>query len=142
MHIEHTDESSTQRRPNVCLIDDDDIMLSLFTRIIQRSGCDVEAAKGPKEAMAALSSTTFDLVICDLRMPDMSDGEELLGIIHKSFPQLSIVMMSCDVPSEVHERLIAAGASDCVTKPITVATVSTLINTLNNPELCRLPDAS
>lgn len=142
MHIEHNHESAEKRRPKICLVDDDNIMLSLFSRIIQRSGCDVVTAKGPKDAMAVLSSGTFDLVICDLRMPDMEDGEKLLSLIRKLLPQLSIVMMSCDVPVEVHERLLAAGASGCVTKPITVAIVSSLVDTLDDPELCRLPHAA
>lgn len=126
---------SMTRRPNVCLIDDDDIMLSLFSRIIQRSGCDVETAKGPKAAIAVLASSHFDMVICDLRMPDASDGEKLLELIRKLYPQLSIFMMSCDFTTAVYDQLVKAGASDCVIKPITVTDVIELVGTLGKPEL-------
>ena len=142
MQVEVADNAPAVRRPNVCLIDDDDIMLSLFSRIVQRSGCDVVTAKGPEAAAKLLASTPVDMVISDHRMPDMADGEELLSLLHEKYPQLAIMMMSCDFSVDVRNSLQAAGATACIAKPLTVDCVAGLIDALHDPALCRDPKAA
>ncbi len=139
MQTEHSYCETTVRKPNICLIDDDDLMLSLFLRIVQRSGCDVVTAKGPDAAAKVLASTQVDMVISDLRMPDMADGEKLLNFVHETYPQLAITMMSCDFTADTRTRLVAAGATACIAKPLTVDCVAGLIDALDNPALCREP---
>ncbi len=142
MQVEVADNAREVRRPNVCLIDDDDIMLSLFSRIVQRSGCDVVTAKGPEAAAKLLASTPVDMVISDHRMPDMADGEALLSLLHGKYPQLAIMMMSCDFSADARNSLQAAGATACIAKPLTVDCVAGLIDALNDPALCRDPGAA
>ena len=142
MRLEVANNEPAVRRPNVCLIDDDDIMLSLFSRIVQRSGCDVVTAKGPEAAATLLASTRVDMVISDLRMPDMADGEKLLSLFHEMYPQLAIIMMSCDFSADVRNSLQAAGATACIAKPLTVDCVAGLIDALADPALCREPKAA
>lgn len=137
MQVEDANKESTVRRPNVCLVDDDDIMLSLFSRIIQRSGCDVVTARGPEAATELLASTPVDMVISDLRMPDISDGEKLLSLLHEKYPQLAIMMMSCDFSADARNSLQTAGATACIAKPLTVDCVAGLIDALGDPTLCR-----
>lgn len=137
MQIEHANIEPEVRRPNVCLIDDDDIMLSLFSRIIQRSGCDVMTAKGPEAAVKLLASTRVDLVISDLRMPAEADGEKLLSLLHEKYPRLAIMMMSCELSADARSKLMAAGATACIAKPLTVNCIAGLVDALDNPALSR-----
>lgn len=139
MQVEHSDSEPAVRKPTVCLIDDDDIMLSLFLRIVERSGCNVVTAKGPEAAAKLLASTPVDMIISDHRMPDMADGEGLLNHVRETYPQLAITMMSCDFTADTHARLVAAGASTCVAKPLTVDCVAGLVDALDNPALSRKP---
>lgn len=139
MHADNERTEPAVRRPSVCLVDDDDLMLSLFLRIVQRSGCDVVTARGPEAAAKLLASTQVDMVISDLRMPDVADGEALLRLLHEKYPQLAINMMSCDFSTEARNRLMAAGATGCVAKPLTVKCVAGLIDALDDPALCREP---
>ena len=139
MPVESYNSEPAVRKPNVCLVDDDDIMLSLFLRIVERSGCDVVTAKGPEAAAKLLASTPVDLIISDHRMPDMVDGEGLLNLVHETYPQLAITMMSCDFTADAHTRLVAAGATACVAKPLTVDCVAGLVDALDNPALSREP---
>lgn len=137
MPEEDAKDRPTTRKPNICLVDDDDLMLSLFARIIKRCGCDVVSAKGPEPAIALLASTQVDMVISDLRMPEDSDGENLLSLLYATYPQIPITMMSADFTDVARQRLMSAGAIECIAKPLTVESVTVLIDTLDNPELCR-----
>lgn len=139
MHQVDMSDESVARKPRICLVDDDEIMLSLFSRIIKRTGCDVVTAQGPEAATTLLASTRVDMVISDLRMPDICDGEKLLGHLRECYPQLEIMMMSGDFSADTHARLTAAGATQCIQKPLTVDRVTGLIDALKNPELRREP---
>ncbi len=82
------------------------------------------------------------MVISDLRMPDICDGEKLLNILHEKYPQLAIMMMSCDFSPDARNSLQAAGATACIAKPLTVDCVAGLIDALGDPTLCREPKAA
>lgn len=139
MQEEHSGNEPAIRKPNVCLVDDDDIMLSLFLRIVERCGCNVVTAKGPEAAVKLLASTPVDMIISDHRMPEMTDGESLLHHVRESHPQIAIMMMSCDFTADTHARLVAAGATSCIAKPLTVDCVAGLVDALDNPALSRQP---
>src|SRR5574341_1587248 len=59
------------------LVDDEENILALFKRILEKEGYEVECACSGDQALAKLETTWFDLVITDLKMPGM-DGLELL----------------------------------------------------------------
>ena len=65
------------RRPQILAVDDDDVARSLVKAVLEPEGCDVMLAAGGREAIHAAARKTFDLVICDLAMPDI-DGFEVV----------------------------------------------------------------
>jgi CheY-like chemotaxis protein len=62
---------------NILVVDDDEMMRSFFADILKEEGYAVETAGHGKEGFEALNRSDFDLVLTDLRMPDIS-GLELM----------------------------------------------------------------
>ena len=127
------------RKPSVCLVDDDDLMLSLFSRVLKRTGCDVVTAKGPEAAAQVLASTLIDVLISDLRMPTIAEGEQLLTDAHRRYPSLAIWMMSSEFCADMRYRLMKAGAARCIEKPFNADSIGHLIDQLAIPNLIRTP---
>lgn len=129
----------TTRRPNVCLVDDDAMMRSLFSRVLKRTGCDVVTAKGPEDAADVLANTQVDVMISDLRMPTIADGEKLLKHAQTLYPGLAVWMMSSEFCTEMRHHLLNAGAAQCIEKPFSPDSIGHLIDQLDIPDLMRDP---
>jgi CheY-like chemotaxis protein len=72
----------------VLVVDDEAAITSLLTRALGSQACDVTAVKGGRAALSALERERFDLVLCDLMMPEMS-GEEVYREATRRWPQLA-----------------------------------------------------
>lgn len=77
----------------------------------------VLTAHNGKEAVDILRSEKVDLVISDLRMPEM-DGFELLAIISAVYPFLPAIVMTAFATPEIEERLNVAGSYRLLEKPL------------------------
>lgn len=67
----------------VMLVDDDQSILHLFTRVLEGDGYHVESAENVNDAMAALSSRNFDVVVTDIHMPGLQGTDLLREIKHR-----------------------------------------------------------
>lgn len=74
------------------------------------------AANG-REAIATLASRPVDLVVTDLRMPDV-DGFALLSHISRNFPFLPTIVMTAFATGEVQKQVAGAGSLSLLEKPL------------------------
>jgi signal transduction histidine kinase/CheY-like chemotaxis protein len=77
-------------RPRVLAADDDPVSLALVKAALESQGCEVTLAHGGREAVYAAHAGNFDLVVCDIVMPDL-DGFEVVA-------QLKAAEHTRDVP--------------------------------------------
>ncbi len=100
------------------IIDDDLLVRHSIVTYLQDSGYQVLSAGEAKTALSLLEAGERpDLVITDLRMPDM-DGLQLLQTLHDSYPELPVIVISgAGVMSDVVAAL-RLGARDYLIKPI------------------------
>lgn len=99
----------------IVIADDNDLLRSLIAEILQDAGYSVVEARTGKEALWYLDSfSDFSLLITDLAMPDI-EGIELITILKKSHPDLSIVAISGDFDSLHVARLL--GVKGVLPKP-------------------------
>jgi CheY-like chemotaxis protein len=66
---------------HVLLIDDDQGTMDLLKEVLQKEGYAVDEAKSGQEALAQARAVPFDVVLADLRLPDL-DGIEVLRTLH------------------------------------------------------------
>jgi CheY-like chemotaxis protein len=84
---------STDFAPRVLLVDDDPLVLQIHQAILESNGFVCRTAGDGFEALRLLRQTPPDILISDLRMPNMS-GFELLAIIRRRFPQIAVIVIS------------------------------------------------
>jgi len=73
------------------IVEDDESQRLLYEEELQEEGHDVVLAKNGKEALKCLEGTLFDLIILDIRMPEM-DGTEALGKIASRYKETPVIL--------------------------------------------------
>ena len=102
---------------SILIVDDEQDMSQLLRRSLQPElNCRIETASSGRQALQMLSSDRFDLVLADIKMPEM-DGLELLEKIKSTHPDLTVVMMTAYGTVETAVQAMRDGAYDFVTKP-------------------------
>jgi len=99
----------------ILVVDDTEINRHYLKKILEAGGFDVEMASSARAACELLRSRRYQLVITDLRMPDMSGIDLLKGVRAERLPVGVIVLTAFGEPSDA---LLAmkAGADDFITK--------------------------
>lgn len=102
----------------VLIVDDEPAVLFALSEALadRRRGVKVATAANGEEAVAILESEKVDLVVTDLRMPEM-DGFELLAWLRRGFPHLPVIVMTA-FGAETVSRL--DGAPEVLEKPFDV----------------------
>lgn len=104
---------------SVLIIDDDAALCRLVVDGLGREGFEVRSATLPEDALAAIASTSFDVVLVDINMPRMN-GLELSRRILDQQPDLPVVVITAFGSLETAISAIRAGAYDFVTKPFEI----------------------
>ena len=100
----------------IIIIDDEPKMGKILTRVLAREGHEVLAFVHPAEALEALAQQPADLVLTDLKMPDM-DGLELMRRARQLVPGLDVIMMTAYASAETAVKAMKEGAFDYLIKP-------------------------
>lgn len=129
----------------ILFVDDESRVLDGLRRLLrgQRREWEMVFALGPHEALAELEAGPFDVVVTDMRMPEM-DGAELLGRVERAHPQTVRLVLSGH--SELDSVLRAAKtAHQFLSKPCegqvlveTIQRTCLLQGLLRSPELLRI----
>src|SRR5213596_1604612 len=102
--------------PNILVVDDELSMRQFLTHLFQREGHTVRVAENGRHAMALLREQPADVVISDVKMPDMG-GIELLRAARELNSSIEIIMMTAFANEETAHEAFLLGAFDFVHKP-------------------------
>lgn len=119
LHSEPSSPPAPTRRPRLLVVDDVATNRDLLRLQLTRYGYDVQTASSGVETLALVASTHFDLVLLDIRMPEM-DGMEVLRLIRASHSLLALPVIMVTAEDQ-EQRLIEAlrlGANDYLSKPL------------------------
>ena len=100
----------------ILIIEDEKEMAATYGQILSSSGRDYVVCTEPKEALALVSQEKPEVVLCDLRMPEI-DGMELVERIKAEWPHLPVVMITGYATIDVAVEAMQKGASDFLAKP-------------------------
>ncbi len=100
----------------IVIVDDEPRMAAVVAKALERDGHTCEQCGSAEAALATVEARGADVVVSDLRMPDM-DGLELLRRLHAARPELPVILLTAhaSVPSAV--AAMRDGAFDYVAKP-------------------------
>jgi two-component system response regulator PilR (NtrC family) len=110
---------ATLKRPRVLVVDDERSLRELLSIVLTREGYEVTSAESGRQALALLEKHPVDLLISDIRMPDLN-GVDVLRAAKQSDPDVPVVMMTAFASTETAVEALRLGASDYVTKPFDV----------------------
>jgi CheY-like chemotaxis protein len=102
----------------ILVVDDEPSVLFALSEGLsdRRRGVRVSTAANGIEAVAVLEAEPIDLVLTDLRMPDM-DGFELLTFLRRNHAAVPVILMTALGNAETSARLATAGSFECLPKP-------------------------
>lgn len=107
----------------VLYIEDDPVNVMLMQGIVDLgSGCRLQVARSGAEALSAVATTGVDLVLCDLRLPDVA-GNVLLAELRATGLAAGVPALLVTAESEDEAARLArqGGFDGCWTKPLDVA---------------------
>jgi PAS domain S-box-containing protein len=109
------------RGQHILYVDDEEAIIFLMTRLLERQGYRVSGYTDPREALAAVRAdpAQFDLAVTDFNMPVMS-GLEVAQALKEIRPALPVVMASGYITEELRAKAPAAGIRELIYKPNTV----------------------
>jgi DNA-binding NtrC family response regulator len=102
----------------ILVVDDEDIVRTSCSRTLSPEGYEVRLAKNGVEGLKMASEERFDLVLTDLKMPDM-DGIEVLRIIKEKWPETAVIIVTGYQTVDTAVKAIKLGAYDYIEKPFT-----------------------
>ncbi len=100
----------------ILIVDDEKRMRHIIQLMLEREGFKTEQAENGKKALDMLKHKRFDMVITDLKMPEM-DGLSLLEEVGKINPDFPIVVITAYGTIENAVEAMQKGAIDYITKP-------------------------
>jgi DNA-binding NtrC family response regulator len=100
----------------ILVIDDDPTTCRLLQEVLSREGYAVETAEKGREALEKAATVLFDVVLADVRLPDL-DGVEVLRALRQLSPDTVVIMMTAFGCIETAIESIQEGAYDYLSKP-------------------------
>ena len=94
----------------ILVVDDDDLTVKLLQKVLEAWDARVEVAQNGKEALTKLARENFDLLVCDIRMPEMT-GQQLFQHIQDNgyLPPQRILFLTGEKSAAVKQFLDTSG---------------------------------
>lgn len=109
-------DSQTSEETRILIVDDEEPVRRLLSRLLERNGYSCETAQDAAEAAAALGVGHFDLLLTDMSMPGDS-GLDLIRASSKLYPDLATVMVTAVDDRAIANEALALGAYGYIIKP-------------------------
>ncbi|OGR31001.1 MAG: Fis family transcriptional regulator [Desulfuromonadales bacterium GWD2_61_12] len=106
----------TAEKYRLLIVDDEESMREVLSILLQREGYEVDSAGDGAQALCRLKEQGYDLVITDIKMPQVT-GLELLAHIRERFPETLVIMVTAFSTTEEAVEAMKQGAYDYITKP-------------------------
>jgi two-component system sensor histidine kinase/response regulator len=126
----HIEEFKIQKNARILLAEDNFINQQVCLRILHKLGLQAETVITGIEAVDAVKSKEFDLILMDCQMPDM-DGYEASTVIRElkgKEKEIPIVAMTANALVGDREKCINAGMNDYISKPINIRELAAILS--------------
>jgi two-component system, NtrC family, nitrogen regulation response regulator NtrX len=103
--------------PGILVIDDERAIRNTLKEILSYEKYSVDLAENAKQALEMIRNNEYDVILCDIKMPEM-DGLELLPLLLDAHPDSPVVMISGHGNIDTAVEAIKKGAYDFIEKPL------------------------
>ena len=113
----------TPHRPGTILvIDDEPSVVRALTDLLRRDGYRVATASNGRHALAQLQEQHYDVILCDLRMPEL-DGPAFYAILAREYPALRqrVIFLTGDTGGEASRTFLTQSGRPWLRKPSPIA---------------------
>ncbi len=121
-----------KRRQTILVVDDEPMVLDLFQRILSKERYTLLTASNGKQALELVRKKRPDLVILDLKLPDMS-GIETLRRINRLSENTEVIIITGYGAMKTAKIAMKLGAYDYITKPFDISDIKALIKDALSP---------
>ncbi len=116
----------------ILVVDDEKMICEEFSALLQEEGHEVDTALRGAEAIQKVQQSRYDLIFLDVLMPRM-EGREVFEKI-KTVSEVPIAIMSGYMPKSKEKEVLALGAVACLRKPLDIARVKNLVNSIGKQQ--------
>ena len=103
-------------KSTILIVDDDESMRKTMSLVLGKKGYETETAGTGQEAIEKARKRFFNLVLLDIKLPDI-EGLELLGPLKEMYPDMVTIMATAYASVETAIKALNEGASAYITKP-------------------------
>jgi DNA-binding NtrC family response regulator len=111
---------------NILIIDDEKSLLDLLSVVLKKEGYRVKTCQAPAKVFEILQNDELDLVICDIKLPQIS-GMEILKYVRENRPEVPVIMITAYGSLKQAVEALKAGAIDYILKPFDVDELKIII---------------
>ncbi|MBK8466865.1 MAG: sigma-54-dependent Fis family transcriptional regulator [Chloracidobacterium sp.] len=112
--------------PNILIVDDEQSYRQLLSLVFETDGNNIRTAMNGRQALELLQEGPADIIISDVKMPDM-DGIEMLRAVRETLPDIGVVLMTAFASVETAREAFKLGADDFITKPFDVEELKLIV---------------
>ncbi len=106
-------------KSRILVVDDEESIREFLEIMLKKEGYEVSTAEDGQKAKEVLQKKSFDMVISDLQMPNVT-GIELLKHVKDSYPETVFMLITAFGTTETAVEAMKMGAYDYVTKPFKI----------------------
>jgi len=117
----------SRKNVDILVVDDDPSLRDMLSIILKKEGYRVQCADAARSALDILKAAKADLVISDIKMPDLS-GIELLKKIKGIDPSIPVIMITAYASTADAVEAMKLGAENYVTKPFNIEELKVVVN--------------
>jgi DNA-binding NtrC family response regulator len=116
-------------QPKIYVVDDDELIVSMLTRLLKGNGYEVRTANTADGIVGKIKSWSPAVVLLDIRILDQSGIDVLKEIVKQDLPT-QVVMVTADDTAETAVKAMKLGAVDYLTKPFNVDEVKIVLQNI------------
>ena len=105
------------QKANILIVDDEEVVRLSHMRSLESADCNAQTAEGGRQALSVMEQHSFDVVLLDLRMPDL-DGMDVLKTIKQRWPNSEVVVITGYPSIDTAKEAVRLGAFNYLAKPL------------------------
>jgi len=114
---------SSDESAQILVVDDEERMRNLLKKVLAKQGFFVQTACNGIDALRKVEENPFDLIIADIRMPEMN-GMGVLDAVKETRPEIYMIIMTAFGSIDSAVEAMKKGAYDYITKPFKMSEIS------------------